>query len=99
MILYNQLLAVVQNQPDYVSGTPPPSEVWHHYSNYAQNLDLVKAQALYALIIHHYYLQSQILEPLPYGIKKLSATGGVVLYCQNLPPGLQHLIRAFLDTY
>ena len=99
MQLYNMLLAVVQNQPDYVSGTPLSSEVWHQYSNYAQSLDLLKAQALYALIIHHYYLQSQIIEPLPYEITKLSTTGGVRLYCQNLPPSLQHLVRAFLDTY
>lgn len=99
MQLYNQLLSIVQNIPDYLSGSPPPPEIWHQYSNYAQSLDLLRAQALYAVIIHHYYLHSQIIEPLPYGIKRLSAAGGVTLHCPNFPPDLQHLVRAFLDTY
>jgi hypothetical protein len=99
MQLYNQLLSSVQNRPEYLSGVSPPPENWHRYSNYAQSLDPIRAEALYAVIIHYHFLQYNTIEPYPYKIRKLSAMGGVVLECSNLPSNLQHIIIAFLTTY
>ena len=99
MELYDQLLSDVQKRPEYVAGTPPSQEIWPHYVGRANNLDLAKAEALYAVIIHYYYITYKVIEPLPYGIRKLSVTGGVVLSCLSLPPILQYIIITFLEKY
>jgi hypothetical protein len=99
MELYNQLISSVQNKPEYLSRSPPSQEVWQCYVSRATELDVATAEALYATIIHHHYITYNVLEALPYGIKKLSATGGVVLNCVSLPVALQYIVIAFLENY
>jgi hypothetical protein len=99
MELYDRLLSDAQKRPDYAAGTPPSQEIWPHYVGRANNLDLVKAEALYAVIIHYNYITYKVIEPLPYGIRRLSAAGGVVLPCLSLPPILQYIIITFLEKY
>jgi hypothetical protein len=70
---------------------------WIAYATKSTSLSNSNAELLYALILHHYFLTTGKYDPLPYGVKKLSAVGGVGIPISGLPTELQQIVALFLN--
>jgi hypothetical protein len=91
MQLYQRLKAAVPK-----TGSVSVEE-WITYAAKTTTLSNSNAELLYALILHHYFLTTGEYDSLPYGIKKLSAVGGVGIPISGLPSELQQIVVLFLN--
>jgi hypothetical protein len=76
---------------------PPSSEDIKSSLDKCEYLTFEQSIYLYALIIHYAVTVDHDTDPMPYKIKKLSPSGGVIINNFQLPIELQKIITKYIE--